>query len=85
MLKIIFKVYTKRGEDLSGEIYWYRNCPTEIKDLFPSLLDFDADESKWYRMEEVKGLTVSKLYVGGSLTKQNLLNKHSNNKHPFFI
>ena len=32
------KIITKKGKDLSGEIYYYKNIPKQIKDLFPVFL-----------------------------------------------
>ena len=32
---------TKKGDNLTGEIYYYNNIPTQLKDLFPLLINFE--------------------------------------------
>ena len=59
--------YTKRSDDLSGQINYYLNIPNEIKDIFPLLLDYDHN-NKWYSMENISGLNISNLYTGEELT-----------------
>lgn len=59
--------YTKRSDDLSGQIDYYLNIPYEIKDIFPLLLDYD-DNKKWYSMENIRGLNISNLYTNEELT-----------------
>jgi hypothetical protein len=59
--------YTKRSDDLSGQIDYYLNIPNEIKDIFPLLLDYD-DNKKWYSMENIRGLNISNLYTSEELT-----------------
>lgn len=71
--KNTISVYEKKSSDLSGEIYYYRNIPREIKDLFPILIDYDTN-NKWYKVEEIHGLTVSSMYLSQLLTKENLHN-----------
>jgi capsule biosynthesis phosphatase len=65
------EIYTKKSEDLSGEIYYYRNIPSEIKDLFPLFIDYDIN-NKWYKMEKINGLTLSTLYLSELLTENTL-------------
>lgn len=50
----------KSGEDLSGEIYYYKNIPNEIKYLFPILFLYKDNQ---YEIEKIHGLTMSELYV----------------------
>lgn len=64
----IIHTYTKKSNDLSGEIYYYNNIPKEIKDLFPLLLDYD-ENNKWYKMEKINGLTATSLYLSELMTK----------------
>ena len=59
--------YTKKSDDLSGQIDYYLNIPHEIKDIFPLLLDYD-DNKKWYSMENIRGLNISNLYTSEILT-----------------
>ena len=67
----IIETYTKKSEDLSGEIYYYRNIPSDIKDLFPLCIDYDIN-NKWYKMEKINGLTVTTLYLSNLLTTDHL-------------
>ena len=68
----IIETYTKKNEDtLEGEIYYYRNIPREIKDLFGLFIDYDED-MKWYKMEKISGLTATTLYLSELLTTDNL-------------
>jgi len=56
---------------LSGEIHWYRNMPNEIKDMFPMFFRYDED-GKWYEMERMKGIPVSKLFLSEDMTEKQL-------------
>jgi len=64
-----FKTYKKISEDLSGEIYYYNNIPSEIKDIFPIMFCYDKN-NKWYEMENINGIPISKLYLNEELTLQ---------------
>jgi capsule biosynthesis phosphatase len=68
------ETYTKRSQDLSGEIFYYRNIPPSIKDMFPCLIDFDAVSSSWYTMEKIKGLTLTSIYLSELMTTTILRN-----------
>lgn len=72
-------VYTKTSQDLTGEIYYYKNIPSQIKDMFPILVDYD-EHNKWYTVEKVNGLTVSNLYISELLTRETLLHVMSSIK-----
>jgi hypothetical protein len=63
------KTYKKISEDLSGEIYYYNNIPLEIKDIFPIMFCFDKN-NKWYEMENINSIPISKLYLNEELTLQ---------------
>lgn len=65
------ETFTKKSNDLSGEIYYYKNIPFETKDLFGLMIDYDIN-NKWYKMEKIKGLTATTLYLSELLTKDNL-------------
>ena len=67
----IISCFTKKSNDLSGEIYYYNNIPRELKDLFPLLINYD-DNNKWYTMEKIEGLTVTNLYLSELLTLESL-------------
>lgn len=69
----VIPIYKKISDDLSGEIYYYRNIPVEIKDMFPLFINYD-EGNKWYVMEKVSGLTVTSLYLSELLTVDMLKN-----------
>ena len=62
------KTYRKVSSDLSGEIYYYLNIPDQIKDIFPIMFNYDNNENKFYEMENINGIPVSKLYLSEELT-----------------
>jgi capsule biosynthesis phosphatase len=68
----VIETYTKKSDDLSGEIYYYRNIPSAIKDLFPVLIDYDID-NRWYKIEKIHGLTLTNMYLNELLTEDTLL------------
>ena len=61
------EIFTKKSDDLSGEIYYYQNIPKCIKDMFPIFIDND-NNSKWYSIEKIKGLTLSNMYLSELLS-----------------
>lgn len=61
-------IFTKRSTDLSGEIYYYLNIPKTLKDMFPLLFDYDND-NKWYTIENINGIPISKLFINNELTE----------------
>jgi capsule biosynthesis phosphatase len=62
----------KKSSDLSGEIYYYKNIPPSLKDLFPILIDYDTD-NKWFKIENIVGLTMTNLYLSELLTEEMLI------------
>lgn len=70
--KTSIEIYTKKSDDLSGEIYYYKNIPAQIKDLFPILIDYDIN-NKWYKMEKIQGITVSYLFLNELLNDNSLI------------
>jgi tRNA A-37 threonylcarbamoyl transferase component Bud32 len=70
-LEINLNIVTKRSNNLSGEIYYYKNIPTSLKDLFPSLIDYSPDKT-WFKIEQISGLVLSNLYLS-ELLKENTL------------
>jgi capsule biosynthesis phosphatase len=66
------ETYKKKSLDLSGEIYYYKNIPYEIKDLFPIFIDYDIN-NKWYTVEKIKGITLNSLYVNELLNVETLI------------
>ena len=61
-------ILTKKSDELRGEIYYYNNIPNSIKDMFPTFINYDNETYKWYKMEKIKGLSVSTLYTSELLT-----------------
>jgi capsule biosynthesis phosphatase len=62
---------------LQGEIYYYLNIPLEIKDMFPIMFDYDMNNYKWYNIEYINGIPVSKLFLSQELNLtqfENILN-----------
>tara|TARA_B110000208_G_C11794398_1_gene438922 strand:- start:1164 stop:3068 length:1905 start_codon:yes stop_codon:yes gene_type:complete len=62
----------KKSDNLSGEIFYYKNIPPDIKDIFPLFIDYDKN-NKWYVIEKINGLTASTLYTSELLTTTNLI------------
>lgn len=54
------------AKDIRSEIYYYKNIPETVKDMFPILVDHGDD---YYRVERIHGRTLSDLYVSGELTR----------------
>lgn len=52
-----------------GEIYWYNNIPSVIKDYFPKVLDINENK---IILENINGVSYSYLYVNKSLTEDNI-------------
>ena len=65
------ETYRKESDDLSGEIYYYKHIPRELKDLFPLFVSFDENNT-WYEIEKINGLTASILFTSELLTKTTL-------------
>jgi capsule biosynthesis phosphatase len=65
-------IITKKSNNLSGEIYYYRNVPNQLKDLFPLFIDSGEDKT-WFKMEKIDGLVVSNLYLSELLKEDTLI------------
>ena len=61
----------KESLNLEGEIYYYKNIPHNVKDMFPTMMDYDIYNT-WYSVEKVHGITVSNLYLSQLLTGNQL-------------
>ena len=57
-------------KDIRSEIYYYKNIPNTVKDMFPLFVDHGEDQ---YRIEKIHGRTLSDLYVSGELTKDMII------------
>lgn len=66
-LSTAMQIIKKEGSDLSGEINYYQHVPNDVKDLFPIYIRGDED-SKWYEMEKINGIPISKLFLSEELT-----------------
>lgn len=70
-IQIYVKSNSNRKKSLKGEIYYYQHIPDTVKDIFPIFLTYDL-EGQWYKMEEVNGIPISRLFVQGDLTTEHL-------------
>jgi len=57
--------------DLSGEIFYYKNIPKDVSDLFPAILK-NSEDNKFYEIEKINGVPLSKIYLSGELTTSQL-------------
>lgn len=64
------ELITKKSDDLEGEIFYYKNIPNQVKDLFPIFISSNNLNTE-YTIEKIEGITVSILYVSKLLTKNN--------------
>ena len=62
------EVLKKTSKNLEGQIYYYLNLPSNIKDLFPFFFSYDNITYKWYDMEKINGIPISKLFIKNELT-----------------
>lgn len=60
----------KKSSDngLEGQIYYYSNISNSIKELFPYFFSYDNLNYKWYEMEKLHGVPISKLFIKNELT-----------------
>lgn len=68
-----FETIKKSSSDLSAEIHYYQNIPTNIKEYFPLMLDHDENNT-WYQIEKINGVLINKLYLAGEMTTNILKN-----------
>ena len=61
------EIYRKKSNDLSGEIFYYLNIPSKVKDIFPVFFDYDSN-NKWYEIEKINGVTISEIYTSMNLS-----------------
>jgi len=66
------QIYRKESVNLDGEIHWYLNTPGNIKDMFPTLISYDMRHYRWYDMDKLDAISVSKLYLSEQLTTEML-------------
>lgn len=62
------------SKSLEGEINYYKNINPSLKDLFPIFFNYDSENFKWYEIEKIDGVVLSKLFVSQELTKEMLRN-----------
>lgn len=62
------EIITKKGI-LNGEIYFYKNIPIEIKDLFPL---FFGNIGNNLKIEKINGITLTDMYLSELLTESTL-------------
>jgi len=63
------KLIRKESDNLLPEINYYLNIPKEIEDLFPTLINHDI-QNKWYEIEKVNGINLSKLYISNEINNE---------------
>lgn len=70
----------KANKKLDGEIYFYTQLSKlpSINKLFPKLLDYDGENNKWFNLEKINGVPLSKIYLNEELTI-NMLENIMNN------
>ena len=66
------QIYRKVGKDLSGEIFYYRHIPPEIRSMFPAMVNAHTGRREWFEIEKVKGVTASSLYLSQEMTTEQL-------------
>ncbi len=64
------EVLKKTSDNLEGQINYYLNLPHEIKDIFPFFFSYDNIHFKWYEMEKINGIPISKLFIKSELTPE---------------
>lgn len=62
-------IIVKKGNSLEGEIFYYENIPSSLKDLFPLFLG-KTDNS--FIIEKIQGITLNELYLSELLTEDTL-------------
>jgi len=67
---ININIIKKSSDNLDGEIYYYNNIPSQVKDLFPVMVKYDEISFKWYDMEKIYGIPLSKLYLAEELSTE---------------
>ena len=67
-------VYHKEGDDLSGEIYYYQNIPSQFKNFFPRMINHDIHQNRWFTMEKIDGIVFSNMYLSRELNLNHLEN-----------
>jgi len=68
IVKLNLEIIKKETTDsLDGEIYYYNNIMPEIKDMFPFMFNYDNINFKWYNLEFIDGIPVSKLFTSHQL------------------
>jgi capsule biosynthesis phosphatase len=57
-------IKTGNDEKIKGEIFYYKNIPSNLKKYFPIFID---NGDNWYSMEKINGITLSYLYLDKAL------------------
>jgi capsule biosynthesis phosphatase len=73
--------FANMNKNLEGEIFYYKSIQNinSIKDLFPIFVNHDPD-NRWYQIEKINGISISKLYLSKELTT-NILKKIMDSIH----
>ena len=54
-----------------GELYWYKNFPSALSDLFPRIISINESDNT-IEMDRVEGVNCSYLYVNGGLKEKDI-------------
>ena len=54
-----------------GELYWYKNLPPALSDLFPRIISIN-ESGNMIEMDKVEGVNCSYLYVNGGLKEKDI-------------
>lgn len=64
-----------KSNSLQGEIYWYKNIPQCINNLFPKFISDDCNsETDSYTIEKINGIVLSHLFLKESLNEDHFIN-----------
>jgi len=69
-IKITDSRVVKTSNLIYGEMYWYKNIPKEVSDLFPKLIDCSENT---ITIERIKGMPMSSIYTNKTINKEILI------------
>lgn len=59
----------KTSKNIDGELYYYSNIPSYLKEYFPKIIEFGDD---YIKIERIKGLTMSFLMINNEFNEKHL-------------
>ncbi|MBA42521.1 MAG: hypothetical protein CMF62_00740 [Magnetococcales bacterium] len=63
---VLKEMFIKKGHNLKGEIYYYRNIPPSIRDMFPNFFGANENETM-YEIEKINGIEITTLHLSEEL------------------